>query len=178
MRRIPSRSLLRMEGNSLTTWTARTTLEPKARRSYLPSVIWVLEASLKHSVMAQTSFCVAAVCSEQMKPCSVTLSLQQSVADASPCVGAAAWWHDWQDDQFQELACALMAGHLIECTGYVTGANFTGFKRFPKNVRTGFPIAEISSDGDVVITKASFFGAEVSVESQFIGCRPRLMSGS
>lgn len=90
------------------------------------------------------------------------------VADASPCVGAAAWWHDWKEDQFQELACALMAGHLIECTGYCTGANFTGFKRFPKNVRTGFPIAEISSDGDVVITKASFFDAEVSVESELL----------
>ena len=62
------------------------------------------------------------------------------VADASPCVGAAAWWHDWKEDQFDELARALMAGHLIECTGYVTGANFTGFKRFPKNVKTGFPI--------------------------------------
>ena len=55
-----------------------------------------------------------------------------------------------------------MAGHLIECTGYVTGANFSGFKRFPPDVKTGFPIAEISSDGDVIITKASFFGAEVS----------------
>ena len=64
-----------------------------------------------------------------------------------------------------------MAGHLIECTGYVTGANFTGFKRFPTNVKTGFPIAEIASDGDVVITKASFFEAEVSVET----CTSQLM---
>lgn len=86
-------------------------------------------------------------------------------------MGAAAWWHGWKDDQFQELACALMAGHLIECTGYMTGANFTGFKRFPKNVETGFPIAEISADGDVTLTKASFFGAEVSVET----CTSQLM---
>ena len=93
------------------------------------------------------------------------------VADASPCVGAAAWWHDWQPEQFDELARALMAGHLIECTGYMTGANFTGFKRFPPNVKTGFPIAEISADGDVVLTKASFFGAEVSVET----CTSQLM---
>ncbi|KAK3054163.1 hypothetical protein LTR09_004941 [Extremus antarcticus] len=93
------------------------------------------------------------------------------VADASPAVGAAAWWHGWQEDQHQELACALMAGHLIECTGYMTGANFTGFKRFPRNVKTGFPIAEISANGDVVLTKASFFEAEVSVET----CTSQLM---
>jgi hypothetical protein len=93
------------------------------------------------------------------------------VADASPAVGAAAWWHGWQEDQHSELACALMAGHLIECTGYMTGANFTGFKRFPKNVRTGFPIAEIGVDGEVILTKASFFGAEVSVET----CTSQLM---
>lgn len=93
------------------------------------------------------------------------------VADASPAVGAAAWWHDWKEDQFDELASALMAGHLIECTGYVTGANFTGFKRFPVNVKTGFPIAEISANGEVVITKASFFEAEVSPET----CTSQLM---
>ncbi|KAF2095660.1 DUF1446-domain-containing protein [Rhizodiscina lignyota] len=93
------------------------------------------------------------------------------VTDASPAVGAAAWWHDWKEDQYDELAAALIAGHLIECTGYVTGANFTGFKRFPVNVKTGFPIAEISATGDVVITKASFFTGEVSPET----CTSQLM---
>ena len=53
----------------------------------------------------------------------------------------------------------------------MTGANFTGFKRIPKNVKTGFPIAEISADGDVTLTKASFFDAEVSVET----CTSQLM---
>lgn len=32
------------------------------------------------------------------------------VADASPAVGAAAWWHGWGPENHQELACALMAG--------------------------------------------------------------------
>ena len=87
------------------------------------------------------------------------------VSDASPAVGAAAWWHNWREDQYDELAAALMAGHLIECTGYVTGANFSGFKRFPINVKTGFPIAEISANGEVVITKTKVFTGEMSPET-------------
>ena len=42
-------------------------------------------------------------------------------ADASPIVAAAAWWHDWKREDFDQLAQALIAGHLIECSTYVTG---------------------------------------------------------
>jgi hypothetical protein len=35
------------------------------------------------------------------------------VADASPVIGAAIWWHQWGKEDFQQLACALVAGHLI-----------------------------------------------------------------
>lgn len=43
------------------------------------------------------------------------------VSDASPCIGAAVWWHGWRRDQLDELANAFVAGHLIECSNYVTG---------------------------------------------------------
>jgi hypothetical protein len=35
------------------------------------------------------------------------------VADASPVIGAAVWWHNWRREDFNKLACALVAGHLI-----------------------------------------------------------------
>lgn len=35
------------------------------------------------------------------------------VADASPVIGAAVWWHSWRRDDFHQLAAALIAGHLI-----------------------------------------------------------------
>lgn len=38
------------------------------------------------------------------------------VSDASPVIGAAMWWHDWARDDFTQLANALVAGHLIECS--------------------------------------------------------------
>lgn len=39
------------------------------------------------------------------------------VADASPVMGLAAWWHGWKDSDYDALAGALVAGHLIECSG-------------------------------------------------------------
>jgi hypothetical protein len=78
------------------------------------------------------------------------------VADASLIVGAAAWWHDWSQDDFDPLAQALLAGHAIECGGYVTGGNCGAFKdEFAKGNFCNFspPIAEIGSRGEVVITK-------------------------
>jgi hypothetical protein len=77
------------------------------------------------------------------------------VADASPIIGAAAWWHGWQRTNFDYIARALIAGHLIECSTYVTGGNYTGFKSmdWSKIHDLGFPTAEIHHDGDVIITK-------------------------
>ncbi|OJJ66154.1 hypothetical protein ASPBRDRAFT_138669 [Aspergillus brasiliensis CBS 101740] len=77
------------------------------------------------------------------------------VADASPVIAAAAWWHQWQESDLDQLAGALIAGHLIECSTYVTGANFSGAFRYPPEifVGLGLPIVEIASGGDCVVTK-------------------------
>lgn len=77
------------------------------------------------------------------------------VSDASPVIGAAQWWHGWSDTDFDQLAGALIAGHLIECSAYVTGANFAGFDRFPveRFVDIPFGIVEVHEDGTHVVTK-------------------------
>ncbi|KAH7079952.1 hypothetical protein BKA63DRAFT_562667 [Paraphoma chrysanthemicola] len=88
------------------------------------------------------------------------------VADAAPVIGASAWWHEWRNDQFDELAAALVAGHLIECSTYVTGGYYSMFKdliKQGKHVNMGFPIAEVESDGTVVITKEKDSGGCVTV---------------
>ena len=89
------------------------------------------------------------------------------VSDASPCIGAAYWWHGWQRDQLNELANAFVAGHLIECSNYVCGGNFTGFKSLELKgwADIGYPIAEIGSKGQVVITKNKGSGGEVSTQT-------------
>ncbi|TVY17127.1 hypothetical protein LARI1_G006006 [Lachnellula arida] len=77
------------------------------------------------------------------------------VADASPVVAAAWWWHGWADQDYDRLAGALIAGHLVECSAYVTGSNFSGFHRFDLDtfVDVGFPIVEVAGDGTCIITK-------------------------
>ena len=79
------------------------------------------------------------------------------VSDASPFIGAAYWWHGWQRDMLDRLANAFIAGHLLECSTYITGGNFAGFQELEHAsggwAELGFPIGEISKDGNVVITK-------------------------
>lgn len=75
------------------------------------------------------------------------------VTDASLVTGVAAWWHGWAIDDWDALARAVVAGHLIECGAHTTGGNFSGFKAIPNMVEPGFPIAEIAADGTTVITK-------------------------
>lgn len=91
------------------------------------------------------------------------------VADASPVIGSAVWFHRWQRSHLDELANALIAGHLIECSTYVTGGNFSGFKSLENSpagwVDIGFPIAEISKDGVVVITKQKSSGGAMTVQT-------------
>jgi acyclic terpene utilization AtuA family protein len=66
------------------------------------------------------------------------------------------------------LAASLVAGHLIECSAYVTGGFCSTFKdliKANKHVNMGFPIAEIEADGVFNIVKEKNTGGEVTVAS-------------
>lgn len=88
------------------------------------------------------------------------------VTDASPVMGACAWYFGWQEEQYDEFAGSLLAAHLIECGPYVVGANFSGFKEFlPELFDLAFPIAEIDSAGRCVITKTADGGGRVTADT-------------
>ena len=84
------------------------------------------------------------------------------VADASLVVGAAAWWWSWTQADYDALAGAVAAGHVIECGPQATGGNFSGFRTIADLVQPGFPIAEIAADGSSVITKNPGTGGAVT----------------
>lgn len=87
------------------------------------------------------------------------------VTDAAVVSGAAAWWHGWEVDDWDALAGAVAAGHVIECGAQATGGNFSFFTELARPVRPGFPIAEVAADGSSVITKHPGTGGAVTVET-------------
>jgi hypothetical protein len=88
------------------------------------------------------------------------------VTDASVVVGPAIAEHGWSPTSYDELAGAVVAGHVIECGTQATGGNFSGFLSLPRDGRPlGFPIAEVAADGSSVITKHDGTGGAVTVDT-------------
>jgi hypothetical protein len=86
------------------------------------------------------------------------------VTDASVVVGPAAWWWEWSTTDWDRLAGAVTAGHVIECGAQTTGGNYSFFHEIPDpSVPLGFPIAEIDRDGSSIVTKHPGSGGLVSV---------------
>ncbi|WP_369778514.1 acyclic terpene utilization AtuA family protein [Streptomyces sp. R33] len=83
------------------------------------------------------------------------------VTDAALVSGPAAWWFDWAPDDYDRLAGAVVAGHVLECGTQATGGNYAFFTAHDVR-RPGFPLAEISEDGSSVITKHPGTGGVVS----------------
>ena len=84
------------------------------------------------------------------------------VTDASLVTGPAAWWHGWARDDYDQLAGALVAGHVIECGPQATGGNYSWLDEITDRRYPGFPIAEVAADGSAVITKHPGTGGLVS----------------
>lgn len=85
------------------------------------------------------------------------------VTDAAVVCGPAAWHHGWARDDWDALAGAVVAGHIVECGAQATGGNYSFFTEVPGMSRVGFPWAEVASDGSCVIGKHEGTGGEVSI---------------
>jgi len=84
------------------------------------------------------------------------------VTDAAVVIGPAAWKFNWQRNNYDALAGALAAGHIIECGAQATGGNYSFFQEVPSFINVGYPIAEIEADGTFTITKHPGTGGLVS----------------
>ena len=84
------------------------------------------------------------------------------VTDAAVVIGPAAWKYNWDRNNYDALAGALAAGHIIECGCQATGGNYAFFKEVLDFDNVGYPIAEIYEDGSFNITKHPGTGGLVS----------------
>ncbi len=92
--------------------------------------------------------------------------------DTAQFLGPLIHEFGWARDDWDRLAQGIVLGHLMECSGQVTGGNYqVGWEEIPDLHRIGFPIAEVSEDGSFVRTQAPGTGGRVdlkSVKEQFL----------
>ena len=78
---------------------------------------------------------------------------------------------DWSWQDYDRLAQAALAGHIIECGAQCTGGNFTDWRDVPDYAHIGFPIVEVSADGQFTVSKVDGTGgliSELSVAEQLL----------
>ncbi len=93
------------------------------------------------------------------------------VVDSAVVSAALVYEFDWSWQDYDRLAQAALAGHIIECGAQCTGGNFTDWRDVPDYEHIGFPIVEVSADGQFTVNKVQGTGgliSELSVAEQLL----------
>lgn len=88
-------------------------------------------------------------------------------SDPALAIAPLAHHFGWKLDDWEKLAVGAACGHLLECGSQVTGGVFwdPGFKDIPDPANIGFPIAEVTAEGGLVITKPEDTGGIVDLRT-------------
>lgn len=91
----------------------------------------------------------------------VTGRISDPTLVTAPCIHHFGW--KWDD--YDRIANATVAGHLIECGAQVTGGIATRWLEYADMAGAGFPFVEMYADGSCCVTKPEETGGVVSVET-------------
>ena len=83
------------------------------------------------------------------------------IADASLAAAPPAFEFGWSLKDWDRLAAAAVAGHILECGAQASGGNLTDWQEVPSFLEMGYPIAEFLPDGTFFITKHENTGGQV-----------------
>ena len=84
------------------------------------------------------------------------------VSDPGLVVGPCIYEFDWNRKNFNKLASATVAGHIIECGAQCTGGNFSKWMDVESLENIGYPIASIAKDGTFDILKPELTGGLIN----------------
>lgn len=87
------------------------------------------------------------------------------VADPSMAVGPCIAHFGWSPTDYDRIAGATIAGHLIECGAQVCGGISSHWLELPDLANIGFPVVEVAGDGSCVVTKPQGTGGRVTLET-------------
>ncbi len=129
-------------------------------------------SSIKDKLVSANAYLGAGPIIEALKG-GADIVITGRVADPALFIAPLAYEFGWSLENWNLMGQATVIGHLLECAGQVTGGYFSdpGFKDVSGLGHLGFPIAEVSEDGSVVITKVADAGGMVTLAT----CKEQLL---
>ncbi|MDH4156744.1 MAG: DUF1446 domain-containing protein [candidate division Zixibacteria bacterium] len=84
------------------------------------------------------------------------------VTDTGLTLAPMIYEFGWAMDDWDKMASGIVAGHIIECGCQASGGNLTDWSEIKSFNNMGYPIVEMESSGEFVVTKHPGTGGVVS----------------
>lgn len=121
-------------------------------------------ASIQEDLVSANAYLGGNVINQALKE-GADIVITGRVADPSLTVGPCLYEFGWEENAFDVIAQATVAGHLIECGTQVTGGISTKWLEIEDPVHMGFPIVEMHEDGTFILTKPEGTGGVVDIDT-------------